>query len=803
MSTLKRARSPSPALEATGTATPTALGAQMAAPRSFCRPPRQRARVVSPRHHAPCAPVLRPSLRMYRSTPAADASETETGYEPYAPKSGGGSGSESDDREQLSDVEDRIGAVEAIVRAPASRSGLIHKHKQKQAPNGTARSGLGKRKRHDEHYMAVDGDTTETDTENSTSRLSSDVGGMVAHTPIDVSDTDSSEDHEAVRASLVVPAQRSHEQTPSSRLAPRAAPDSPEIVDGDIDMLSASASEAATAGAAGPSTQQHSAKRARMLRRGRDRDALAPAHRRHFDKMALTAAGSAAAPFSYHGLPGAQSEAARRGLEIFSAISGWDVDDFAASTKGKGKCKGRSRSAPVDAHDDDDIDAVHLALAPFSPTAALALADSCPPRRDRYLRTPLRSRAADTQHLRRASPSSLLPRREVVRARPSARTRRSHAARTHSAHHVASRARLAPAHVDIGPIVPGHVFATRLRAKLAQRRRRRDLVRVHRARDDGRWARAVGTWWGCAEVRAGFAGLWWLTDEGEVEDLFPVRPADGAQGDEDAVEQEVLAPLPVIGKRPRTADHSTAEASDRWARRNALRIAELGERDQRIRAEHERAQAAQREAERIASAAEARAREEAEAAAALALIEEAAAAEAAEAAAAEAAASAAATAVVAVASPPAYELPFYPVVERRAARPVPHRRAASPMSSAVSVDSPPPRYRRRAGMYSSRSPSPPPPYNAATDCQTVIAPVFRADPEAAASPAGTRSAVRTPAGPRQATLVGAFPVAQARTPFEAALDMEEGDAIDQAIWDAEHPAQADGLLARVLGWWRQ
>ena len=147
-----------------------------------------------------------------------------------------------------------------------------------------------------------------------------------------------------------------------------------------------------------------------------------------------------------------------------------------------------------------------------------------------------------------------------------------------------------------------------------------------------------------------------------------------------------------------------------------------------------------------------------------------------------------------------------------------------------------------------RRPSPPPPFNAQTDCQTLIAPhfidededdedeveaddVFRRSPSVrgsalAAVPvrprfSNMREAVAAPASPR---IVGAFPdggnllppvemlaptPVHARSSFEAALDMEEGDEADDVLGDDNDDGHEEldsqpvlSTFGRLLRFWR-
>jgi hypothetical protein len=147
-----------------------------------------------------------------------------------------------------------------------------------------------------------------------------------------------------------------------------------------------------------------------------------------------------------------------------------------------------------------------------------------------------------------------------------------------------------------------------------------------------------------------------------------------------------------------------------------------------------------------------------------------------------------------------------------------------------------------------RTPSPPPPFNAQTDCQTLIAPRFIDDDEEDEYEVDNDDVFRRSPSVRHAALVavpprarlsstweqvavndpprvvGAFPEMNnllppveilapnpihTRSSFEAALDMEEGDEADEALGDGSNDVYEEqesrpvlSTLGRLLRFWR-
>jgi hypothetical protein len=197
--------------------------------------------------------------------------------------------------------------------------------------------------------------------------------------------------------------------------------------------------------------------------------------------------------------------------------------------------------------------------------------------------------------------------------------------------------------------------------------------------------------------------------------------------------------------------------------------------------------------------------------------------------------------------PPEYEPPTPPI---RLALPLHLRPRPAPPAPSNEV----PAYgwlaEQSGGSYNRRrTPSPPPPFNAQTDCQTLIAPHFIDDDEddeeeeeqeedgvyprsptiRVARPAA--APVRRPQRPEEAIaaralprIVGAFPETtnllppveiiaptpiHTRSSFEAALDMEEGDEADEALGDDNDDVNEEqdsrpvlSTLGRFLRFWR-
>ncbi|WRT68636.1 uncharacterized protein IL334_005614 [Kwoniella shivajii] len=436
-----------------------------------------------------------------------------------------------------------------------------------------------------------------------------------------------------------------------------------------------------------------------------------------------------------------------------------------------------------------------------------------------------------TSHLHRTSPSSLLPYRIYMT--------RSHKPPAITPNH---KNRSTPGRVKFGTCITGQSFLSILRAKLSVRRSRRQKMSNHNAKtQDGDWNKMVGKWWGHEQVSRS-TNKWWLLirgpDEVEVEALLlPVR----------ATEDEIMlsppsSPEVLNQSRKRVVEEATddlrigEEVEERWSRRNQLRQQELQSycsseklKRQARRAEQRRVQAAEiqrrlaevnerlrveevarREAVRLAQEEQARlhlyqqqqARLAQEAEAERIRQEE----EEANRLAVETPPSPAQSETsLVISDPPEYEFPFYPVVLSRPTNlpsSAPRRRVVPTQPDHLPAYLP--------DRWNNRSPPPPPPYNARTDCHTLIAPVFIEDSEdehqdeddedededdepGLASPlVSVRREGRGRFTSPEPRVIGSFPSRRlfAPTPiranidpiraFEAALDLEEGAEEDEA-----------------------
>ncbi|KAK8854593.1 hypothetical protein IAR55_003332 [Kwoniella newhampshirensis] len=469
-------------------------------------------------------------------------------------------------------------------------------------------------------------------------------------------------------------------------------------------------------------------------------------------------------------------------------------------------------------------------------------------RRPRYHAFPERMPGQhSTSHLHRSSPSSLLPvRRYLLKSQ----LRRFQAK---------DKLRSKPGRTDFGTCISGQAFLALLRTKRAASQVRRSRVHIHNERTkQGNWRAMIGTWWGHAEV-VRMTNKWWLPqvapaqlrlppktrDEVEVENILCNDDDDGSMAT-----ASIASPSPSSSCRAglRTSnqakkraardseDERSSEVEERWARRNQLRNQELQaykltaqlvseQREEAVRrrqtieaaqariaemAERRRAedQARQAEQEQEQIRAEELARWQREESARVAQIAAVAEQEALERERLQSPPSPVFSEISLISEPPEYEFPFYPVVIAPPAilhasppAPVPRRAPVqtSPARSDILPDYLPDRY-------TNLSPPPPPPYNARTDCHTVIAPIFIEDEDedgddtegeedneielASASPlAPSRRRIRyTRSSSPQ--VIGAFPgMIHAPTPsrhlrqrqidpvraFEAALELEEGD----------------------------
>ncbi|WVW85362.1 hypothetical protein I302_107400 [Kwoniella bestiolae CBS 10118] len=444
-------------------------------------------------------------------------------------------------------------------------------------------------------------------------------------------------------------------------------------------------------------------------------------------------------------------------------------------------------------------------------------------KRDVYRRSRLHGRVErlpgqhSTSHLRRSSPSSLLPARRYM-------------TRSHRPPIVTHKYRSKPGKVDIGACLPGHTFISILRAKLSSRKERRQVMAKYNAQTkDGQWRKMIGNWWGHKEVR-GMTDKWWLPDEVEVEALLPpVIPSE-----DEIMLSPPSSPQTLHQARKRVVEEATDdltigdEVSERWARRNQLRREELQPYVAQLKAQEEARKSEQRRARaevirrRLAEIAEQRRMEEAERRESMRLVEEER--RRSEEIRAEQARerereeqdrialalaqaqqesqiiptppspvqSETSTSTV-LSDPPEYEFPSYPIALSRSSRlnpnqPVPRvRRVISDVLPEYLPD-----------RWNNRSPPPPPPYNARTDCQTLIAPVFIEDSDdeededededvGMTSPMVPSRRTAREASP-EPRVIGSFPSRQLFVPtpirvrevidpiraFENALDLEEG-----------------------------
>ncbi|KAK4689176.1 hypothetical protein P7C73_g929, partial [Tremellales sp. Uapishka_1] len=453
-----------------------------------------------------------------------------------------------------------------------------------------------------------------------------------------------------------------------------------------------------------------------------------------------------------------------------------------------------------------------------------------------------------TKHLHRSSPTSLLPTRRIP-----------------GRHHYALKSR---AHFTLfpgGSCEVGHRHLKLLQENLGKRVRRRDLVQAfNRKTKDGQWLASRKKWFGYDLCKSS-ENTWWLADEGEVEGILESDPAEHVElrhleiptptvtSLDAGIESHHVTPI----KRPvetRPAGDAIEEVSVRWARRNELRMKEevvshvrevrsqiRGRNTMRREAEEQarrqceeaarrrideelaarrhneeerlreterlreidRLRAAERsrqEEERIRGE-ENRARQARESSTSttqsvsVSQVDE------------DISPGFVAPSASAGVSPPRYEFPFFPIIQPRP------RHAPTRSIRRVSGPNEPPIYVSHA--YNRRSPSPPPPYNARTDRQTLIAPVFIADD---LEEEATLRDIRPDGGavlPRPRivtpTIVGAFPVESAivtpvsvrpRSAWEAALDLEEGEEVEDAFDEVVHRPVLGTLGRWFGGLWR-
>ena len=376
-----------------------------------------------------------------------------------------------------------------------------------------------------------------------------------------------------------------------------------------------------------------------------------------------------------------------------------------------------------------------------------------------------------------------------------------------------------------GPCQIGQAWLAALHIRRSAQTKRRDFMHRYNERTKGGpWVEKVGKWNLHGWVVA-CSSPWWLEpahpeEEGEVESLLPAGDVDG-DVDSNAVdaflggEQATSSPRKRI---VRTDAGLGEEAAERWARRNELRLREevlphidrLRRRHEARRVAagrgcHERAEAAHRriEAERT------RQEEQMAAVAQQGL-----------------AASSPppppparddspvlssirSEGSPAPSEPPEYEFPFYPVVIPAPAH-LRFRPTANPGRRTITS---PPNYIRNL-RYRSLSPPPPPPYNASTDRETLVVPVFiedDAEEEAMLARMQPSGLFRSPSP--EPVVVGAFPEGNvnvtvrqaARTAWDAAPELEEGEedfvegAFDDENRDVTEQVPVLGTMIRLLG----
>lgn len=434
-----------------------------------------------------------------------------------------------------------------------------------------------------------------------------------------------------------------------------------------------------------------------------------------------------------------------------------------------------------------------------------------------------------TTNLHRTSPTSLLPLREKLHRR-----QHLHSSRCESVLFAA------------GPCQSGQAWMAMLRKGKVDQTKRRDLMHQYNKRTaNGTWRGMVGKWHFHDWVITSFKPYWLHTtqpeEECEVEGLLPAADVDG-EVDLKAVGTFLGNHTVIVSPQKRSSPTETGygeEVSVRWARRNELRLREEVrphvDRVQACRApsilaeqrsRQERADAANR---RIMAERSRREEEEhwvaeeqllrivedspflestspnspaSSSSESLAISPELSQVDS------PAGPSRETSGSPAPSEPPEYEFPFYPVI-----MPVPAHLRPRP-AAFQAAPTLPPTYIRNL-RYRSVSPSPPPPYNASTDRETLVAPIFvEDDPEEEAFLSRIRPSglFRTPSPER--SIVGAFPEVPAppppvparshRSAWEAALDLEEGeeDLVEGNFEDERDVTQevpVFGPIGRLLG----
>ena len=420
-----------------------------------------------------------------------------------------------------------------------------------------------------------------------------------------------------------------------------------------------------------------------------------------------------------------------------------------------------------------------------------------------------------TSNLHRTSPTSLLPLREKK-----------------SRHSLRYSSRFGK--TTAGPCQIGQALLETLHvSKMAQVRRRDLMLQYNERVEHGAWRDKVGHWdmydWVVASLHP-----WWLNmaqpeEEIEVEGLLPAAAVD-CDVDFNAVDAFQLDcsafRIEVASRKRHTLNDSGYgdEASVRWARRNELRMLEeirphidrlrarsMSRSQAIVRARRERAEAAHRRIEAERWRREEEERHEAERELILIahgtpplepILTDLA-----------APSSRESSGSSSPSEPPQYEFPFYPIVIPRPA----HLRERRNMSSTSAVFSPPGYVRNL--RYRSISPSPPPPYNASTDRETLVEPMFiEDDPEEEAMLARIRPSGLFRSPSRNQAVVGAFPESQeiaverrvvgptqGRSAWDAALELEEGEedsaerAFEEDDRDVTEQVTVLGPIGRLLG----
>lgn len=471
-----------------------------------------------------------------------------------------------------------------------------------------------------------------------------------------------------------------------------------------------------------------------------------------------------------------------------------------------------------------------------------------------------------TSQLRRTSPTSLLPARQVMTRRGSLRAPLRDSFRDYLDNIRPGADRRVPGRCEFTPVMSGELFIALLRAKAVARKARRDAIKAFNERTkDGAWRAWVGNY----ALREFIPPVrqWWLEDlapqdeEAAVENLLPTDEirelpssslADCTSQSQpptrkrshsetlmsDSMPAEVPAPDRQVRQRTVIEPYNASSLRRQRAFETARRVREAAQQSllEMLRLEAERIAHEREEEERLreeARSAEFRAaQEEADARIARELeLEETAINNGPEVESVDdepdeprRAPSPAITEASIRSDPPPYEPPSQPRNETSAspsARYIPYRsRPRTPPRGPESL----PTY--TLDRWSASSPPPPPPYNAQTDRQTIIAPRIVPEEEAPrehevyhfggivrrcssarrdTSPGPAHRIAGAYPGPSQQVRIIApvpeRPHVDAARAFEVAVDLEEGEDVEQEIWEEERgedEPQPVGALQRVL-----